>query len=129
MDLLFPLLQRFYKGFIKELKALGKADTRHNDPIDEVTEEKIDDMLSTIQKLMEEKDKSSQRYKNLVLCLPEAHREDWHRLAQYGAMYICVKYCARRAREGIFFQILNSFFSNFTFYKALFSLAFFFEHP
>ena len=97
-----PILQSFYKGFIKELKSLGRADTRHNDAIDEVTEGKIDDLLSLLQKLMEEKDKSSQRYKNLVLCLPESHREDWHRLAQYGVMYICVKYCARRGREGIF---------------------------
>ena len=78
---------------------------------------------------MEEKDKSSQHYKNLVLCLPELHREDWHRIVQYGAMYNIVKYCARRGREGIFFQILNSLYSNFTFHKALFSLAFFSNIP
>jgi hypothetical protein len=50
---------------------------------------------------MKEKDKTSENYKKLLLSLPFKYRNDWHRLAQFGAMFIIMMNFARRAREGI----------------------------
>ena len=87
---------------IKELKAAGKADTNHNEPIEEETEDKINDMLAIVQKIMEEKDTESEIFKTLVesLPVPEEYRQNWHKLTQWGVMFLIMKNCARRGREG-----------------------------
>ena len=85
----------------KELKAAGKADTNHNEPIEEETEDRINDLLALVQKIMEEKDTESENFKNLVESLPEEYHQTWHKIAQWGVMFLIMKNCARRAREGI----------------------------
>ena len=49
---------------------------------------------------MEEKDSESENFKNLVKSLPDEYHQTWHRIAQWGVMYLIMKNCARRAREG-----------------------------
>ena len=94
-------MQEFYKGLKKEIKASGLGDTNHNPPLCEVTHGKFNNLFSNIQKIMKEKDKSSDNYKKLLLSLPFKYRNDWHRLAQFGAMFIIMINFARRAKEGI----------------------------
>ena len=49
---------------------------------------------------MEEKDSESENFKNLVKSLPDEYHQTWHRIAQWGVMYLIMKNCARRGREG-----------------------------
>ena len=86
---------------MKELKAMGLGDTKHNEPLCSVTHSKINNLLALIQKIMEEKDKNSENFQNLLLQLPGKYRNDWHRLAMFGVMFIIMINLARRAREGI----------------------------
>ena len=83
------------------MKSEGRADTKHNDPIDEDTEEKLNDLMALIQKIMEEKDRTSENYKKLLLDLPAGYQNSWHKLASWCIMYIIMKYHARRGREGM----------------------------
>ena len=86
------------------MKSEGRADTKHNDPIDEDTEEKLNDLMALLQKVMEEKDRTSENYKKLLLdlaCLVPGYENSWHKLVQWCMMYIIMKYHARRGREGM----------------------------
>ena len=98
--MLFIYTQSFYRGLTKELKKAGKADTNHNEPIDEETEDRIHDLLAKVQKIMEEKDTESENFKNLVESLPVEYPQTWHIIAQFGVMFLIMKNFARRGREG-----------------------------
>ena len=88
------------RGLKKELKAAGKADTDHNEPLDEETEDRINDLLAKVQKVLEEKDTQSENFKKLIESLPDEFCQTWHTAAQWGVMFLIMKNCARRGREG-----------------------------
>ena len=58
-------------------------------------------MLAHLQIMMEFDDKTSKRFLSLLNYLPTGTKNDWHRLVQWGMMFLIVIHHGRRAREGI----------------------------
>ena len=47
-----------------------------------------------------DKEQEPLKYQNLIQQLPQEYRNSYHRLIQYGAMFILCLHTARRGREG-----------------------------
>ena len=77
-------------------------DTTHNDEIPADSMYKLQALLVVLQQIMECEDKKSTEYEYLMTKLPEGYRNSYHRLLQYGAMFILCLHCARRGREGMY---------------------------
>ena len=93
----------FFKGYIKTLKAEGRADTVHNPPLMDESHVRINNMLAHLQIIMEieGEDKNSNEYESLLNFLPEGYKDDWHKLVQWGVIFLIMIHHGRRAREGI----------------------------
>ena len=61
---------------------------------------KLLDLMTLLQQIMEcEKEKEKTKYNSLVEQLPQEYKNSYHKLIQYGAMFILCLHTARRARE------------------------------
>ena len=95
------LFQQFWGGYIKELKEEGRNDTSHNKEIPPASLIEIIMMLSLLQQIMECDKSRHLEYQSLIQKLPQDYKNTYHRLIQYGAMFIVCMHTARRGREGI----------------------------
>ena len=93
--------QSFFFGLLRKIKAAGRADTDHHEEIPAASEEKIMDLLKTLQEIMEIEDKNTDEYRALVEKLPAAYRDNYHKLITRAMNYIFMSLLADRAREGI----------------------------
>ena len=91
----------FFNGFRKTLKAEGRADTFHNPPLMDESHVRINNMLAHLQIMMEIEDKNLDEYQSLLNFLPQGYTDDWHRLVQWGVIFLIMIHHGRRAREGI----------------------------
>ena len=91
----------FFKGYIKTLKAEGRADTVHNPPLEDESHERINNLLAHLQIMMEIEDKTSDEFQSLLNFVPDGYEEDWHKLVQWGVIFLIIIHHGRRAREGI----------------------------
>ena len=107
----FLFFQEFHKGYLKEeLKRKGRADTRHNRPLENPSLIKIQELLVLLLKLMKS-DKAHidasdispgfLDYYALKAQLPEQYRDNWHTLLPYASMWLISLLTGRRAREGL----------------------------
>ena len=104
----FPGFNQFWGGYIKELKDEGRNDTLHHPEIPPASLIGILEFLGFLEELMEcDKEKEKQKYQSLVAKLPEVYKNGYHKLIQYGAMFIICLFTARRGREGN----LNKYFN------------------
>lgn len=83
------------------LKSEGRADTVHNAPLINESHEKINNLLAHLQIMMEIKDKNSEEFLSMLDFLPDGFRYEWHKLVQWGVIFIIMIHHGRRAREGI----------------------------
>ena len=74
-------------------------DTTHNDSIPPESRVKIEKLLALCLEIMQ-CDKNSPKYKTLIDQLPFGYRDEYHRLYQFGHMYIIAMSFAKRGREG-----------------------------
>ena len=104
--------QKFWGGYVKELKSQGRWDEDHKDEIPAPTMARLQEILVLLQKIMLCEKKTCAEYKSLVSQLPESYKNNYHRLIQCGGYMIVGLQFARRANEGksiTFFQLfLNS---------------------
>ena len=113
----FPKFSRFWKGFVMELKAHGKADVRHNREVPDPILAKIYTLLSAIHDLMTG-DPNDPTYDDILTRIPEEIHDKFHFYAQYGCMMIIMSFFARRGREGMAdlkisdFEIITDDFGN-----------------
>jgi DNA-binding ferritin-like protein (Dps family) len=56
---------------------------------------------------IKDKKKEEVKYKNLVEQLPNEYRNEYHRLLQFGAMYIIGMNFAKRGREGKIYSLFD----------------------
>ena len=47
-----------------------------------------------------DKNQEPQKYQSLIQHLPQGYKDSYHRLTQYGAMFIICLHTVRRGREG-----------------------------
>ena len=98
----FPNFQKFWSGYVKELKAEGRNDTTHNQAIPKTSMTAIFIHLALLLNIMEcDKENETEKYKSLIKKLPREYMNDYHRLLQFGAYFIITYFTARRAREGM----------------------------
>ena len=74
-------------------------DTTHNDRIPPESKVKIEKQLASVLEIML-CEKNSPKYKTLIDQLPFGYRDEYHRIMQFGAMYILAMSFAKRGREG-----------------------------
>ena len=86
---------------MKKIKEAGKGDTNSHEKIPEASEQKIIELLVTLQAIMEIKEKNSEEYQALVEKLPTVYRDTYHKLIQKGMQFIFMSLLAKRGREGI----------------------------
>ena len=118
----FVFFQEFHKGFLKEeLKKKGRADTRHNRPLENLSLERIQHLMVLTLKLMKSdkahidaKDVSPEfmDYFQLKEYLPEGYEQNWHTLLPYLSMWMISLLLGRRGREGLD-QLKKSDFEKF----------------
>ena len=84
---------------MKELKEDGRNDTTYNNEIPMESKDKIEKLLAHCLQIML-CDKKSPKYQRLVAELPFEYQNEYHRLYQFGAMYILGMNFAKRGREG-----------------------------
>ena len=82
---------------------------KHNDPLENETHKKINNLLALLQILMEIEDKESEEFQSLLDFLPTGYRNNWHKLVQWGMIFLIMIHHGRRAREGID-QLKKSYF-------------------
>ena len=81
------------------MKEEGRNDTTHNDEIPKESKDEIEKMLAKCLQVMF-CEKGSPKYHRLVAALPLEYQNEYHRLYQFGAMYILGMNFAKRGREG-----------------------------
>ena len=86
---------------MKKIKEAGKGDTNSHEKIPEASEQKIIELLVTLQAIMEIKEKNSEEYQALVEKLPTVYRDTYHKLIQKGMQFIFMSLLAKQGREGI----------------------------
>ena len=74
-------------------------DTTHNDSIPPESKVEIEKLLAKTLGVML-CDKGLAKYKTLVDKLPFEYKDEYHRIMQFGAMYIVAMSFAKRGREG-----------------------------
>ena len=95
----FKSFDRFYSGFVKKLKAQGKADTRHHPEIPAATQRAFHILFGQLLRVLNARD--CHEYENELQNLPENCRENYHDLLQKAVMYIVVMFDCRRGQEGL----------------------------
>ena len=81
-EIQFPEFAIFWKGYIKELKRKGLADTKHNQEIPPETHEKINELLVILFQLMT-KSADDDEYKELLKKVPKSYYDEKAKRGRY----------------------------------------------
>lgn len=105
----FPLFSKFMKGYCREVKTVGRGETKHHQPIDDESLKKIYCLGADVGAVFEAKIRDKSVIHELVSKLPEKYRGSYHYLLQMLVQFTLTLFDVRRGNEGLDMLTKNHF--------------------
>ena len=98
---LFPEFSKFMKGFAREVKSLGRGDTKHHQPLDEESLKKIYSLGADVCAVLEARISDKTKLQDAVSRLPQQYHGSYHYLLQSMVQFVMTMFDVRRGKDGL----------------------------